>query len=719
MTLQRTSVVRFSPVGLSDSLDATDEFPGAMAVLRNLIPDPSTKNVWTCRPAETSITSFTEVNAPVQGVIVKVIGNFAYGMVSAGAGALASLTSLVQGSGYPNNGSYTNVPFSGGHGAGGTCNIVISAGGVVASCTLVSAGYGYQVGDSLTVSNTNLGGTGAGFSITVATVLGSYDWPFAYNLATNSFAAIANVINYPANKTNIPATQPTTGDWVPPTVELCGAKLVFTHPGFAGTNGNYFGWLDVSNPAAMRWHAGNLWATGALLTLGAIGGTNTGGTPGTYYNVALTGTPGSGATADIVVDGGGHVASVSLNSFGSAYTTGVVTGSATGLPSSWNVAIGTVQAAGLITFTVAPSAVAQFYGRAYFLVNPPTGQPSAVFTDSLSLACTNANQALTFGDNVPLTAAAPLGLSNQLGGIVQALLVFKGNANIEQITGDAALSTLAVNTLTAATGTLAPWSVVSTPEGVAFLAPDGVRVINQNAVVGTPIGLAGKGVVAPLIDPLYPSRVNAACNSQVLRISLQSTYIPGSPWVEYWYDVVRQVWSGPHTFPSSTIDSWGALFVSVPQAVPAQLFQSTINPDTNSVYVENGTALSWLFQTAVLEDNQEMAMSEIAELQIKTTAIGSSTSLQISAIDQNGSVWPNGSFNYTTTVLGGVWGTMVWGVSAWGTPVQALYPRWVQFPGPVIYNRLAIAMSGNSTASFRIGDTYIRRRVLGYLQETA
>jgi hypothetical protein len=81
---------------------------------------------------------------------------------------IQTLNTLVGGSGYV-NGTYTNVLFTGGSGAGGKATIVVS-GGAVTSVTVTTFGAGYQVGNSLSALNTSLGGTGAGFSIAVATL---------------------------------------------------------------------------------------------------------------------------------------------------------------------------------------------------------------------------------------------------------------------------------------------------------------------------------------------------------------------------------------------------------------------------------------------------------------------------------------------------------------------------------------------------------------------
>jgi hypothetical protein len=81
---------------------------------------------------------------------------------------IQTLNTLVGGSGYV-NGTYTNVSLTGGSGAGAKATIVVS-GGAVTSVTVTTFGAGYQAANSLSTPNTNLGGSGSGFSIAVATL---------------------------------------------------------------------------------------------------------------------------------------------------------------------------------------------------------------------------------------------------------------------------------------------------------------------------------------------------------------------------------------------------------------------------------------------------------------------------------------------------------------------------------------------------------------------
>lgn len=89
------------------------------------------------------------------------------------------------------DGTYTDVPLTGGLGAGATADITVS-GGAVTDVLIVDPGAAYQVGDVLSASNTNLGGTGSGFSVPVddlyVMVLTLSNAPTASDTATLTFS---------------------------------------------------------------------------------------------------------------------------------------------------------------------------------------------------------------------------------------------------------------------------------------------------------------------------------------------------------------------------------------------------------------------------------------------------------------------------------------------------------------------------------------------------
>jgi hypothetical protein len=67
------------------------------------------------------------------------------------------------------NGTFLNVPITGGTGTGATATIVVAGGGVT-SVTFTLQGNGYHVSDLLSVSSASIGGTGSGFNVMVAQI---------------------------------------------------------------------------------------------------------------------------------------------------------------------------------------------------------------------------------------------------------------------------------------------------------------------------------------------------------------------------------------------------------------------------------------------------------------------------------------------------------------------------------------------------------------------
>ena len=91
-----------------------------------------------------------------------------------------ALTNLVGGSVYL-DGSYVNVPLTGGSGFGATADVTVS-GGAVTVVAIVLRGAGYVVGDTLSATDASLGGGGgSGFSIDVDTI-----FPMGIEMSANA-----------------------------------------------------------------------------------------------------------------------------------------------------------------------------------------------------------------------------------------------------------------------------------------------------------------------------------------------------------------------------------------------------------------------------------------------------------------------------------------------------------------------------------------------------
>jgi hypothetical protein len=546
-----------------------------MTALTNLIPDPTTKNLWQCRPAAALAVDLA-------------------------------------------------APPPAGGGMGGASFI----SGWMSSGTRI---YG------------------------MVSMLDGRDHPFCYDYGTRQLLPISGVAT-----ANLPLSPQQTGPWTPPHLELIGAQIIVTHPGFTGTGGAYFGVIDVTDPFHPTWSA-----------------TNTSPTPLFF-------------------------------------------------PPTW---------------------VSNFNGRAYYLVNPPGGvQPAAYFSDELlPLQITNPSQILTFEDNEPLTVSAGLALNNQLGGIIQALMVFKGVSNIYQITGDFALGTLARNSLNVATGTLAPNSVQSSEKGLFFMSPEGIRVIDFQANVSDPLGADGVGVTTPFIFALTPSRVCAAFNAGIYRIQVQNgavTVIPGpgkpavNPQQEWWFDAVRTLWSGPHTTNTSLELPWQNSFFVTLQGAGAKIFKSDPVQSNVSSFVENGTPLTFNWQTAPLPDTDQMA--EVAMVQTTLhmalaatkfhgpwssgwslgfgpETVDASSVVTVKAVDQR--LFVLDTVQLWSLSDATIWGQFNWGQATWGGKPDPLFPRRLDWHFPIVFRRMFIAATGTSNRSIKIGRLHLRYQILNYLQQ--
>lgn len=99
------------------------------------------------------------------------LSNASYGMLS--STSILSGTISTAGAAYT-NGSYTNVPLTGGTGTGATANITVS-GNVVSAVNIVTGGQGYTIGDVLSANAADIGGTGAGFTWTFSTPDSAFD----------------------------------------------------------------------------------------------------------------------------------------------------------------------------------------------------------------------------------------------------------------------------------------------------------------------------------------------------------------------------------------------------------------------------------------------------------------------------------------------------------------------------------------------------------------
>ena len=685
MGLRDARNVTFTPTGVTDSLDGTIAPQGSMRVLQNLVPSYGTRGVYAPRPAGVTAIDFSSINP--NGIVsaLIVVGTRAYGWVS-------------------------------------------------------SSTYSGK------------------------------DEPFCYDLAASSFITLTGVTS-----ALLPTTPASTGDWTPPVVcAVTNSLILFLHPGYAGGANPYFGWLDISSFSQTvlgNTTSGSPVITGLVTSQGTSAPilqgiqpgqivTGAGIPAGTYVKSCVNGTFSLNTTGNVnatitissVASTTGVIAGMSVtgpaflagtyvtNVSGSTVTInqaaittatgtsinfsggGTITLSANATASANNVSLtatgGTFSAplwsAGNTNtnpLSQVPTTVAGFNGRAYFGLGP-----YLVYSDVLKpLQISFASQALVIGDNTPITAITAVPLTSQLtGGIQQSLTVFKGAGALTQITGDAATSNLAQNTVSGSVGTLAPNTTAETPYGTAFMAVDGLRLLGLTGTLSEPIGSGGSGVVVPFLNALYPSRMCADYAEDVYRITVQNNAVPTQPILEYWYNFQSQQWTGPHTCGMRLISSYpgASSFLGIPWAANGVAWQSGVLPVATASYTENGTPLSWTFQTSLLPDNQSGSYNKVSQMNI-ALAILTSDTLLVSAVDDSGATL--GTVNVSGfSGAASFWGSGVWGTAVWGSAAPYLRELPVKWPQPLVFRQASVTVTGASNGNQLIGNIYAKAQPVGW-----
>lgn len=273
---------------------------------------------------------------------------------------------ITAGSGYT-NGTYINVPMTGGTGSGATCDIVV-AGGAVTVVRPRATGSGFAVNDALTVSTAIIGG-GTLFAFTITAIgvdsttgvqgtvaLSPWKTPqFAYNTLTANYDAcgftatiqcadgvyVGGVIlnsvlaNCPALTFNGNSGDYSKVVWQDSNAEGCpvatqaganGAIVFMAFIEFQATSGvNNCPFFNDQCPYLFM-EFDNVGLTYAVPMTGTFIGADagTGYTAGTYYNKAFTTTTGvgTGARADFTIAGGAVTVVRVYGALGSGYLVG-------------------------------------------------------------------------------------------------------------------------------------------------------------------------------------------------------------------------------------------------------------------------------------------------------------------------------------------------------------------------------------------------------------
>ncbi|MFT4068929.1 hypothetical protein [Paraburkholderia sp.] len=524
----------------------------------------------------------------------------------------------------------------------GLCDAFDASQAFPGACQLLSNLVFDQANPELVVSRPGVGTAVTTFSsftsptfVSVYTLIGNvvygmvssarnagHDEPFAYNIATNTFITISGV-----TAANTPTSPSTSGPWTPPTVAVVSTKILITHPGFNGSGSNFFGVIDISNPAAPAWSSSNL-ATNPL--------------PGV------------------------------------------------------------------------PTAVANYNNRAYFAVGN-----AGYFSDVLApLTRTNASQSVTVGDTTLIAAFSGLPVQTLSAGVIGALVIFKGS-QIWQVTGDPTTNNLALNYITLTTGCIAPRSIVQGPFGIFFAGQDAPYILN---FLGTLVPLSSRpgmdfpaDLQVPFQNTTQPSRIAASFAGNIYRVCVP-TLIQGQPQTnDYWYDIRRKRWTGPHSFPYDCAAQYGNAFVISSASQGAALFVSTTIPNANSAFNDAGAALTGHMRSSTFPKTNSMAEVQVVESTIELSSSGLSTVYNLTAYDdQNNSL---GSTFVQTPPSGSLWGAFLWGAANWASSFSIPHVYTIPWTSALVFQKMAIDVQVTSSEGVQIGTFYARYANTGYTNQ--
>jgi hypothetical protein len=250
-----------------------------------------------------------------------------------------------------------------------------------------------------------------------------------------------------------------------------------------------------------------------------------------------------------------------------------------------------------------------------------------------------------------------------------------------------------------------------------FMSPQGYRTIDFGARVSSPMGASGQGISAPFITCPVPSRVAAASNATLLRVSLANA---NGILQEFWFDLARGRWTGPHTLPATMIQAYQNTFILAPLALPNSLWRSDWFQTSTSIFTEVGQPMVWSYQTSMLPNPVKMAEYEMHETVIKlSTGLGATAN----AIDDSGNVITNagGSDPATATLpangASSNWGAAQWQGTVWYGQAFALQSIIIPWGYNFTFSRLSLQLTGTSDSFTRVGALSLRYEELGYLPQ--
>ena len=202
-----------------------------------------------------------------------------------------------------------------------------------------------------------------------------------------------------------------------------------------------------------------------------------------------------------------------------------------------------------------------------------------------------------------------------------------------------------------------------------------------------PVGYGGAGKTSPFVYASPQSRIAGAYNASTLCFGLFNSATQNTEtWV---YDITRQCWHGPHTFPVGLIDSLGNSFLVSPYtSTPVTgLYNFSLVPTSASSYTELGASMQCVATSALVPDRNDMnELSAVRSLAYFGVPAGGNL-YNVSIQDVNGNVLGSSAIytGYTESAA------------------TFLAPFDITWPNPLVFNMASVSVSTTAVAGVRLG----------------
>jgi hypothetical protein len=221
-------------------------------------------------------------------------------------------------------------------------------------------------------------------------------------------------------------------------------------------------------------------------------------------------------------------------------------------------------------------------------------------------------------------------------------------------------------------------------------------------------------VQVPFQNTTAPSRMAASFSGNIFRVCVVTIIQGVNQTNDYWFDIRRKRWNGPHTFNYDCIAQFGNNFVLSGAGTGAALFVSQSLPQIGSSYADNGTQLISTLQSSSFPKTQRMAQVQVVESTQEFASSGASVNYNITALDDQNNTLD--STFVVTPAAGITWGGgHTWGDgSLWSSSAKIPHVYNIPWTVPLVFQKMAINIMATSSNSLSIGTFFARYQDTGY-----